>query len=68
MSNVDEFMIQTYTGIVGQKGYLKKIDLEITHLQMIANEINDLLSLQLNRCSITEENRYKNQHMYIKMQ
>ena len=27
---------------------LKKIDIEITQLQMIENAINDLLSLQLN--------------------
>ena len=44
-------MVNTY--------YLKKIDIEITQLQMIENAINDLLSLQLDRFSITEENRSK---------
>ena len=45
--------------------YLKKIDIEITQLQMIQYAINDLLSLQLNRFSITEENRSKNWHICI---
>ena len=45
--------------------YLKKIDIEITQLQMIENAINDLLTLQLNRFSITEENQSKNGHICI---
>ena len=37
------------------KTYLKKIDIEITQLKMIENTTNDLSSLKLNRCSITDE-------------
>ena len=39
--------------------YFKKINIETTQRQIIGNAINDLLSLQLNRFSITEENRSK---------
>ena len=37
----------------------KKMDSEIKRLQMIEIKINDLLSLQLNGCSITCKNRWK---------
>ena len=44
--------------------YLNKINNENTRLQMIANARNDLVSLQLNRCTITEGSRCKNWQMY----
>ena len=40
--------------------------MEITQLQMVEKAINDILSLQLNSCSIIKENRCKNWHIFIK--